>query len=116
MSRGVILLCLIAAFATPIVALAESSRIFAASLAEMTDPGVVIDPVDFEPPGDGASSASIGGSHPLHGFDLSVMAVLFDAIPIERPRSWFAAPKIDVPPWPYPTRERRLSRLQTFLI
>jgi len=114
MSRGLIVLCLFAVFATPIVATAGLAETLSASLGELAEDGVV-DPVDPESPGE-TDVVSIDVANPLAAVVFAYDAVVLDRFRIDRPILHAAIEPDETQARPYPNRERRQSRLQVFLI
>jgi hypothetical protein len=114
MSRFLGLVCLFSVFAAPLVGLATLADGLAASIAELTQPNV-IEPVNATIGEDGGSLATLPTVSVFDG--VSLLADLPREIPA-RPVSLatVAADRPQVPPWPFPTRERRLSWLQSLLI
>ena len=118
MSRGLIILALIAVLTTPLIALALSAEGLAASLVEQAEPGV-IDPVD-SPCDDPGSLTSALSAHPLAALSIGLIATALNEWTgsVDRASSRLAASaaRAESPCWPSPSRERRLSWLQTLLI
>jgi hypothetical protein len=112
MSRALQVICLLAVVAAPLLAQAEAAEGLAASLAELLHPNV-IEPVSA-PDADGVSAA-LRSVAPLDltPLEAAIVTVSPRHVPSVRPLD---SDRGEVPPWPFPTRERRLSWLQALLI